>query len=99
MRLPYEKGDIRITSTYGMRTLNGVTANHYGLDMVGMQSKNIVSVSDGTVVQSRIVTDRSNLTWQWGNYVAILNTDGKTCYYCHLSERKVKIGQRIYQII
>ena len=95
MRLPYEKGNIRITSAYGMRTLNGVTANHYGLDMVGMQSKNIVSVSDGTVVQSRIVTDRSNLTWQWGNYVAILNTDGKTCYYCHLSERKVKIGQKV----
>lgn len=95
MILPYSKGDIRITSTYGMRTLNGVTKPHNGLDMVGMQSKNVVSVSDGTVAQSRIVTDRNNLTWQWGNYVAVINTDGKTCYYCHLSQRKVKVGQKV----
>lgn len=93
--LPFDKGDIRVTSIYGMRTLNGITKRHNGLDMVGMQSKNIVSVSDGTVAMSRIVTDRSNTTWEWGNYVAILNTDGKLCYYCHLSERKVKVGQKV----
>jgi hypothetical protein len=42
-----------------------------------------------------MVTDKNNLTWQWGNYVAVMGEDGCTIYYCHLDKRCVKQGDRV----
>ena len=42
-----------------------------------------------------MVTDKSNLTWEWGNYVSVAGDDGMTVYYCHLSSRTVETGQRV----
>lgn len=95
MILPFEKGNIKITSKYGYRTLQGVTGFHSGLDIVGVSTDNVVSVCDGVVLWSQIVTDKSNPTWEWGNYVAVTGEDGNTIYYCHLASRKVKAGQRV----
>lgn len=92
---PYKGGKFRITSRYGTRTLNGKTEEHGGIDVVGISSKEVCAVAPGVVVASRIVTDKSNLTWQWGNYVAVRGDDGKTVYYCHMKERKAVVGQRV----
>lgn len=98
---PFESLKYRMTSPYGQRVLNGKSEFHGGVDLVGVGGTAVCSVCDGTVVQSRIVTDKSNLTWQWGNYVAVQAKDGTTVYYCHLASRavnkgdKVKKGQRI----
>lgn len=95
MILPIKKGNIKITSPYGNRLLNGVKGFHGGLDIVGVNSDEVVSVSNGTVLWSQIVTDKNNPTWEWGNYVAVMGDDGNTCYYCHLASRNVVAGQKV----
>lgn len=95
MILPFSKGNVKITSRYGNRTLYGVTGFHGGLDLVGTKTDEVVSVSNGTVLWSQMVTDKSNPTWQWGNYVAVRGDDGNTIYYCHLSKRLVSAGQSV----
>lgn len=91
---PFKDG-FKITSPYGPRTLNGEKQNHTGIDIVGLKTREVRSVIDGTVLVSRIITDKSNATWQWGNYVCVKGTDGKLIYYCHLASRRVAAGQKV----
>lgn len=92
---PFETNKYKMTSPYGQRTLNGKSEFHSGVDLVGDGTKAVCSVCDGTVIQSRIVTDKSNLTWQWGNYVAVKASDGTVIYYCHMDSRAVKAGEKV----
>lgn len=92
---PFESYKFKVTSPYGQRTLNGESQFHSGVDLVGDGTKAVCSVCDGTVIQSRIVTDKSNLTWQWGNYVSVQASDGTVIYYCHLDSRAVKAGDKV----
>ena len=94
-RLPFDS-KMRITSTYGMRTdpISGQRKRHGGLDIVG-EDYIIRAVCDGVVAVSQMVTDKSNATWQWGNYVCVLGDDGNYIYYCHMAERRVSRGQRV----
>ena len=92
---PYKGGDFRITSVYGKRILNGKNEFHSGLDIVGESSKDLLALCDGEIIQSRIVTDRSNLTWQWGNYVTLKADTGELIIYAHLSKRLVNKGDRV----
>lgn len=94
MQLPF-KGKNKLTSTYGMRTLDGQTKMHKGIDLVGVDDKTVYSPADGEVLVSRIVTDKSNNTWKWGNYVCIGTNDGLQIYMCHLSKRFVKMGDKV----
>ncbi len=89
--LPFA-GRNRVTSVFGMRTLGGVTARHKGLDIVGDDGKDIFAVCGGKVIQSTIVTDRANRTWEWGNYVCLQTQDGLLHYYCHMDARAVNNG-------
>ena len=95
MILPFSKGDIQITSTHGYRTIFGGTSFHPGLDIVGKDTDEVVSVSNGRVLWSQMVSDKNNPTSEWGNYVAVTGDDGCTIYYCHLKQRKVTAGQRV----
>ena len=88
-------GRFRVTSPYGQRILNGTAENHRGIDVVGILEKYICAVADGVVAVSQIVTDRSNRTWEWGNYVCVNGDDGMWYYYCHLDRRLVSAGQRV----
>jgi len=94
-RLPFKSGRVRITSIYGTRILNGRSESHYGLDMVGDECKEITAVCGGKVVRSRIITEKTDLTWQWGNYIAVQSDDGCIRYYCHLSKRSVSEGDTV----
>ena len=88
-------GKYRVTSPFGRRTLNGKPDDHKGIDVVGITDKHVCAVVGGRVVTSKIVTDKSNRTWEWGNYVCILGDDGRMYYYCHLSKRLVSVGRRV----
>ena len=88
-------GGFRITSPYGERILNGSKNMHSGIDIVGISDTSVRAVARGKVVASRIVTDKSDPTWQWGNYVCILDDDGVYYYYCHLKSRAIKYGDRV----
>lgn len=88
-------GKYKVTSPYGRRVLGGKVDNHNGIDVVGLQEKYICAVCDGVIAVSQIITDKSNLTWQWGNYVCVIGDDGRQYYYCHMSKRLVSAGQRV----
>lgn len=97
MKLPFEKGRVRLTSPYGNRTLNGQNNFHGGIDLVGVDTDQVVAACAGVVAQSTMITDKGNLTWQWGNYVRVDGKDGKRYYYCHLASRAVKVGQTVQE--
>lgn len=92
---PYKGGSFRVTSPYGSRVLNGKSEFHSGLDLAGESSKELLALCDGEIIQSRIVTDRSNLTWQWGNYITLKADTGELIIYAHLSKRLVSKGDRV----
>ena len=96
MIIPFDNNlEIKVTSPYGLRELNGSKDWHTGYDLVGIGTRNIVAAVGGTVIRSRIVTDKSNLTWQWGNYICIKTQDNQYHYYCHLASRAVNEGQKV----
>jgi len=95
-KFPYDTGKFKVTSIYGYRVFNGKYENHKGIDLVGIDSKTVTSVTPGTVVRSRIVTDSNDKTSEWGNYVAIQSSEDKSIhYYCHLASRFLKVGDKV----
>ncbi len=88
-------GKYKVTSPYGRRVLNGNPEDHRGIDVVGITDKHVTAVVGGVVLVSQIVQDRSNKTWEWGNYVCVQGEDGRQYYYCHLSQRLVAPGQHV----
>lgn len=93
MQLPY-KGEVRVSSTFGWRTLGGVREYHKGIDLVGTD-KTVRAVVGGVVGQSIIITDPTNRTSEWGNYVRVDGEDGRLYYYCHLAKRLVDRGAKV----
>lgn len=88
-------GKFKVTSPYGERVLNGVREDHKGIDVVSLGSKYICAVAAGKVVASQIVKNKTNPTWEWGNYVCVLGDDGNYYYYCHMAQRLVEYGKRV----
>jgi murein DD-endopeptidase MepM/ murein hydrolase activator NlpD len=94
MNSPY-KGKFRVTSIQGMRTLNGVTQMHPGLDLVG-EDKHIYAVVGGMVEVSSIIDESTgNDAWAFGNRVMILDNNGKYVMYNHLAKRLVNQGDHV----
>ena len=96
MIMPFKNSNsVKLTSPYGYRDLNGKQNWHSGYDLVGIESKEVIAVAGGTVIRSRIITNKNNLTWEWGNYVCVKTNDNHYHYYCHLDSRAVIEGQVI----
>lgn len=97
MRIPYKEGSCWVSSPYGMRTLNGVTGMHNGIDLVGLDGDRVlVAPCDGVVRSSTMIPKSSgNLTWEWGNYIRIDTEDGYNVFMCHMAERRVTVGQKV----
>lgn len=95
MNIPFKGARVKLTSGYGKRTLNGKANFHAGYDLVGVDSREVTAAVGGKVAVSRIITDKSNRTWEWGNYVCVHGDDGRYYYYCHLASRAVAKGARI----
>ena len=85
MNSPYE-GKFRVTQTQH--------SQHDGLDLVGIDSKEIHATVNG-VVQYAGWENPNNHKQGFGQYVCIKGDDGKYYYYGHLSEIKVKTGERV----
>ena len=95
---PFSGKRFRVTSPYGYRAGpfgdGSVKEWHGGLDLVGIDSKDVVSVTDGRVLVSQRVSE--GRTAEWGEYVAILADGAKEIlYYCHLAERRVSAGDSV----
>lgn len=92
---PIFSGKYKVTSPYGERTLNGKREFHGGIDLVGLGSDLVHCPVKGKVVTSTIITDKTNRTWQWGNYVRVDDSEGRRLFFCHLASRAVKAGQSV----
>lgn len=107
-------GRVQIVYSYGCYgyTRSGGSTWHGGLDLVCLDDTTIrmpyYTAADGTrraikgtVVTARIVTDHTNLTWEWGYYVCVRLDDAQTpdevnyLYFCHCSKLLVKAGDRV----
>lgn len=84
MKNPFESGKVRITQTYH--------SDHLALDLVSEGSWNVVALEDARIVTSAIVTDKSDLTWTYGNFIRYILADGTSILCAHLSKRLVKAG-------
>lgn len=93
-------------------TRGGGKTWHGGSDEEGLDSTAIrmpyYNAADGTrkpitgkVIQARMVTNRANLTWEWGWYVTVQLDANQTpdavnfLYFCHNAQNLVKIGQNV----
>jgi len=95
-KLKLYDGNYMVSSGYGPRKLdNGDSNFHKGIDYVGIDSKNIITPTNGKIVTSQIITDRNNLTWEWGNYVKMDDLNGFYLFFCHLSKRLVNTGETV----
>jgi len=94
LTLPY-RGKVYLSSPYGPRVLNGKEEFHRGVDLVGVESKDLLSPCDGVVAVSAIVTDKKDRTWEWGHFVRIDTADGYSVYLCHMAERAVWEGRTV----
>ena len=86
MNSPYYKR-FEVTQEY-----NG--AAHDGLDLVGIDSKEIHSTVNGYVFYAGW-ENPNNHAQGFGQYVCIRGTDGLFYYYGHLSELRVRTGQAV----
>lgn len=67
-------------------------SSHDGLDLVGVDSKEIHATVNGTVHFAGW-ENTDNKSQGFGQFVCIKASDGNFYYYGHLSEIKVRIGQ------
>ncbi len=91
MYLPY-RGAFRLSKLYGTAPPAGMhyaSGRHAGLDLVGTESREILAVQAGEVVRAAYDADG------WGNYVSIRQTDGLWAIYCHLAEKRVRVGESV----
>lgn len=95
MTKPFNTG-FRVSSPYGNRIdpFTGELTLHGGIDLVGYDTA-VRSVCEGRVLRSRIVTDQSSKTWEWGNYISVQGDDGLIYYYCHLASRFIDAGETV----
>ena len=85
MNSPYE-GKFRITQTFK-------GSAHDGLDLVGLDSKEIHATATGRIVKAGWENE-ANHAQGFGQYVVIL-ADGKYYHYGHLSEIRCKVGDQV----
>lgn len=88
-------GKFKVTSPFGRRMLNGKPDDHKGIDVVSLGDRHICAVVSGTVAASTMILDKSDRTWEWGNYVRVDGVDGRRYYYCHMGKRLVQVGQQV----
>lgn len=108
------QGRVQIPYAYGCYgyTRGGGKTWHGGIDLVGLDDDTIRmpwytgadgvprSVS-GTVVTARIVTDKTNRTWEWGWYLCVQLDANQTpdavnyLYFCHCAGLLVRAGQKV----
>ncbi|MBQ6935504.1 MAG: peptidoglycan DD-metalloendopeptidase family protein [Clostridia bacterium] len=86
-----------VTSSYKMRTLNGVTKQHNGIDIcrdgVASYGSSSVAVKAGKVTTAY----HSGYNGGFGLYVVVDHGDGVKTYYAHMSRVTVNVGDYVTQ--
>ena len=87
---PLSEGTYRITSKFGAKRSfgGGITSRHSGIDFGAKYGTEVSASADGTVILS---------DWdeRYGKYVILSHSNETQTLYAHLSERKVKAGEKI----
>ncbi|MDF2821345.1 MAG: Peptidase [Clostridiales bacterium] len=86
---------MRITSEFGVRTINGIRVFHYGIDIGSLNytaGDPVFASADGTIRVAKI--DGAGLSRGWGRYV-IIEHEGFCTIYSHLDSYEVSSGQKI----
>lgn len=86
MNSPY-MGDFQVTQQFK-------GAEHDGLDLVGLHDKEVHSTVNGTVRYAGW-ENSNNHKQGFGQYVCVRGEDGNYYYFGHLSELKVKTGDKV----
>ena len=103
------KGRFRVRYNYARYgyTRGGGKTWHGGIDLEALDDKTIYmpyyngKKITGTVTRARIVTDKSNKTWEWGYYVCVQLDANQTpdavnfLYFCHCASLLIKAGQKV----
>lgn len=96
-KLPFE-GKIKITYPYGIKDSNYVSGYHQGIDMVGLDNKNVYAINTGNVSYAGW-ENINNKKQGFGKYVSIkfdeTNSGFKKVFFAHLNSINVAIGQRV----
>jgi len=87
-RIPLPSGSYRISSKFGMRTLNGTTRMHKGVDMAAAKGTPIYAAMDGTVYHAGEATG-------YGLCIYLNHADGIQTRYAHCSKLLVKRGETV----
>lgn len=91
--VPYD--DVLVSSRYKMRTLNGRTRMHNGIDVVrecNTHGSKVVAVKEG-----RVITASTGYNGGYGNYVVIDHGNGVETTYAHLSSVNCSRGDTVKQ--
>ncbi len=82
----------RLTSRYGYRRhpMGGDRVFHRGIDIAARYGTEVHAAADGVVKSS-------SRSYTYGKFVIIKHAYGYETLYGHLSDRKVKVGQKIQQ--
>ncbi len=89
--LPFE--DVYISSSFKLRTLNGVTRWHNGIDTCrwsGTQGADVIAVKDGVI-------ESAGWNGGYGNLIVVNHGNGVLSYYAHLSGYNCSVGQSVSQ--
>lgn len=85
-----------INSGYGgVRTINGMTWKHEGIDVRGSNGERLDSNVNGTVVWAGGANASMGIPSAYGNNVVIQSTDGNYHIYAHLNKITAKKGSKI----
>ena len=93
---PVPYSNCYVSSSFKMRTLNGVTKQHNGIDICrhsGTYGASIVAVKAGTVTTAY----HSGYNGGYGLYVVVDHGDGVKTYYAHMSRVNVNVGDYVTQ--
>jgi hypothetical protein len=87
----------RVEKAYGIYSPGGSPRYHYGIDIdTPDKDWRVRSTVSGKVVMSTIVPEGStDKTWEWGNFICVLDDTETRHYFCHLNSRAVVVGQTV----
>lgn len=96
-KLPFE-GRIKITYPYGVKDSNYASGYHQGIDMVGLDNKNVYAINKGTISYAGW-ENASNTKQGFGQYVSIkfdeTSSGFKKAFLAHLNSINVSVGQKV----
>lgn len=96
-KLPFE-GRIKITYPYGVKDANYASGYHQGIDMVGLDKKEVYAIGSG-IVSYAGWENSSNSKQGFGKYVSVkcdeTSNGFKKIFFAHLNSINVSIGQKV----